>query len=553
MLSVPFRIVRWDRPVQLLLIVCAAASLAGCSLLHKSPGAQEAARRAAYTAALSRSAAELMEDLHSRDEFVRLAAATRLGEIKGPDLVRPLSAAMADAVYDVRVAAARSLAGLRDPAATEPLWGALLNSDYAIRVAAARALVKMHDLEAIRPMLLVAPSTGEPMYAALLTYGEQAIPILISCLKDPDRRPSAAAVLARLGSPAIGPLTAQVAPQENKRARMAAAWALSQMEDERASIALDEAFRKQDFELLAAAYSRFIRPPRQGSEKVLVQALLSEGDLGMAEAYLGSGNPVLKRGAEEWFRKSGYVSMRSAEVRTNSPPEEPDLPPAQLAVFHFDGSFADSTGRGPSESKLASLVPGRWGSAATVAPGGALRYPVEGAWDFREGTVELWIALTRPGTDAVYTQYNHAALLYTAPDGNQFVVSENAERGFFAGSVIGGSFSGVGGGNISGWNPGEWHHLAFTYSARYGRERLYLDGNMVSESGGPLPLPASGTKSFQLNGDSKGHASAFAVDELRITANEKSPAAIQFDADRERPFLDTDVYRAVTPLMASRN
>jgi uncharacterized protein (TIGR03437 family) len=215
---------------------------------------------------------------------------------------------------------------------------------------------------------------------------------------------------------------------------------------------------------------------------------------------------------------------------------------SQLALFHYDGSLASTSGIVPLQSVSTSFAPGKWGSALAIATGGILSYPASGNISFADGTIELWIAPSKDGTDPIYSQYDHTLFRYTAANGDQLVLSESASGGnFYAGTIVGGTFTGTGGVQISGLEAGVWHHVAFTYSKANGRVRFYLDGALVNENDVTLPMPAANGPSFTIDSDPYGNASAFLVDELRISSDEEPAAQIQYDATRSTPFANNEI------------
>jgi uncharacterized protein (TIGR03437 family) len=214
----------------------------------------------------------------------------------------------------------------------------------------------------------------------------------------------------------------------------------------------------------------------------------------------------------------------------------------QLALFHYDNSLASTSGTTPLKSVGTSFVPGKWGSALVIATGGALSYPAAGNLSFADGTIEMWIAPTKDGTDPVYSHYDQTLIRYKAANGDQLVMSESAEAGnFYAGAVIGGSFTGVGGIPMATLKAGVWHHVALTYSKANGRLRLYLDGVPTDETDAAFQMPPADGASFTVDSDSNGTPSAFLIDELRISADEKAPAEIAYDAGRATPFTNNEV------------
>jgi len=222
-------------------------------------------------------------------------------------------------------------------------------------------------------------------------------------------------------------------------------------------------------------------------------------------------------------------------------------PMTQLALFHFDNSLSSTSGTTPDQYGETSFVPGKFGSALALATGGILSYPAAGNISFGDGTIELWIAPTQSGTDPIYSQHDHTLFRYTAANGDQLVLSESAEGGnFYAGSIINGTFTGVGGIQMSSLNAGVWHHIAFAYSKANGRLRLYLDGLLIQENDAAFSLPASDGASFTVDSDAYGHASAFLIDDLRVSSSEETAAQIQYDATRSIPFANDEVLLPLT-------
>ncbi len=227
-------------------------------------------------------------------------------------------------------------------------------------------------------------------------------------------------------------------------------------------------------------------------------------------------------------------------------------PMPQLALFHFDNSLNSSFGTAPAQSNGTSFVPGKFGTAVTVAPGGALSYPQAGNLSFADGTVEMWVSPQYDGGSAIYTGNEgtpQAQVLFDSFWGAGELVLAIANHGggpyFYVGAA--GVYAGypqVSG--ITGWKSGEWHHLAFTYSAALGRLRLYVDGTLAQENDANISFPAASPNTFTIAGDAFGDQSAFAVDEVRITKNEMPAGAIAYDASRSGPFADDEVYLSLS-------
>ncbi len=345
-------------------------------------------------------------------------------------------------------------------------------------------------------------------------------------------------MLITIGSPAVDALAGMLRNDENKYARMAAASTLAEIVDPRATDALNEALKKPGIETVSAAYRFLIRQGQPESEGRLIEALNVYGRTEMVEDFVASGNPALKAAAEDWARRNfSHPAMRTSDMaEVYWAGEEPGV--KRLGLYHFDGSLGGTSGAGPVQSASVAFVPGKWGSALSVNQGGILKYPLAGNLDFREGTIEMWIAPRFDGTNPIYSKYNHALLLYHSPAGDQFLVSESTSYGFYAGSVIHHQYRGAGGGSIKTWKAGAWHHIAFTYSSRAARQRFYVDGTLTMENQGAMPVPEPKAGTFMVGCDPYGNWTGFLVDELQISNGEKTADAIQRSASRKEPFAD---------------
>ena len=230
-------------------------------------------------------------------------------------------------------------------------------------------------------------------------------------------------------------------------------------------------------------------------------------------------------------------------------------PMTQLALFHYDNSLASTSGSAPVQSTGVSFVTGKFSQAVTLAANGILAYPQAGNLSFQDGTIEMWVSPRYDGSNALYTTAPQVLFqYYWGANGNQLVLAVGtATAAYFFGGAAGiyagaGAVAGISG--ISGWKAGEWHHLAFTYSVSQSRVRLYVDGTLAQEGDGAINFPSNLPTDFTIGGDSAGHASNFAVDEVRMTNNERSAAEIAFDAARLAPLANDEVYfslAAVSP------
>ena len=227
-------------------------------------------------------------------------------------------------------------------------------------------------------------------------------------------------------------------------------------------------------------------------------------------------------------------------------------PTTQLALFHYDNSLQSASGLKPANAVGTSFVPGKFGTALAIAKGGNLSYPVAGNLSFQDGTFEMWIAPTSDLTVPISTPLNQFLLHYEAPNGDQFQFALSTSGTLYGGTVVGGKYAGGTGAAISSWKAGEWHHIAYTYSTSNGRQRLYLDGSLLSESDAAMPMPATNGSTFAIDSDSYGDASAFVMDELRISNNEETAAQVQYDATRATAFSNNEVFLALSGVSAGQ-
>lgn len=210
----------------------------------------------------------------------------------------------------------------------------------------------------------------------------------------------------------------------------------------------------------------------------------------------------------------------------------------QLALFHYDNSLASTSGVAPAQSSGTSYVPGKFGFAVSFATNGVLSYPQAGNVSLADGTVEMWVALQRDGSDSVYAQGFHA--LFQAGQIQMAIAKDSVGSPYiFAG--VSNVYTGYATATyINGWKAGQWHHLAFSYSSSQGRLRFYVDGTLSQENDSAINLPAGGPSTFTIGG------AYFNVDEVRISNSELPGSTIGFDGARSTPFANNEVVLPLT-------
>ncbi|HUS81078.1 MAG TPA: LamG domain-containing protein, partial [Armatimonadota bacterium] len=180
------------------------------------------------------------------------------------------------------------------------------------------------------------------------------------------------------------------------------------------------------------------------------------------------------------------------------------------------GPLSPAAVEGPAQPEFA---PGRFGQALVCGPGATLvRYPTEGNVIPPSGTVSLWVqpvnwspddenfhSFFESGSEAagtgwliLYKYYQNGWLLLRYAEGKTKVGMATAAD--------------------LGWQPGQWHHIAGTWSAE--AMRIYVDGELVGEAPAPLVSQTLG-ETFAL-GDNGWHlpheGARTLLDEVRIYA-----------------------------------
>jgi hypothetical protein len=170
------------------------------------------------------------------------------------------------------------------------------------------------------------------------------------------------------------------------------------------------------------------------------------------------------------------------------------------------------------------LAPGKFGRALKSGPEtGFVDYPTAGILNPAGGTVEMWVCpLDWIAADEEFHVFfdargEGALYLYKYYQGtNLLMLSCDNVNGPYTSCVD----------NIAAWKPGEWHHIAGTWSAS--GIMAYVDGKPAMAAPLAAPLPKSLGKFFRI-GDDPWHIkrkSSSLVDEVRIYDRALSSAHI---------------------------
>ncbi|MDI6770841.1 MAG: putative glycoside hydrolase [Anaerolineales bacterium] len=221
-------------------------------------------------------------------------------------------------------------------------------------------------------------------------------------------------------------------------------------------------------------------------------------------------------------------------------------------LLHFDASAAGANGEMPSLAEEVAYAPGKWGRALALPEAGNLEFARQGNLFLDEGTIEMWIALQADGSDPAYAEWQ-ALFYYEAPNGDYFHIAQSEYGALFGGGNTSGEWQGAGHyeGSVQGWQAGEWHHLALTYSASGNFLRFYLDGQRLGESDGYRPPSAEGS-SFSAGG-CPWLGAAYRFDELHFFGRAATDAEIATRASRLDPIQPNEAWLPTSALAPGTN
>jgi hypothetical protein len=225
-------------------------------------------------------------------------------------------------------------------------------------------------------------------------------------------------------------------------------------------------------------------------------------------------------------------------------------PVAEDLLLHFDGTANGANGEAPSTAANLQFTNGKWGSALALPADGRLRFAPTNNLHLDQGTIEMWVALRAAGTDSAYSSRNQILFHYRAPSGDSLQIAQSTASGIlYVGGTVNGQWESAYGGkaDMRSWPAGQWHHLAFTYSAPSNFMRFYIDGVLTAANNeGHYWPPASGGATFALGGDLSANNADYWIDELRISGRAADPDEIAARAQRTFPTQPNEVWLPAT-------
>ena len=213
-----------------------------------------------------------------------------------------------------------------------------------------------------------------------------------------------------------------------------------------------------------------------------------------------------------------------------------DVP--QSMLLPLDRSLLSMDGQAPVQSQGLVFVAGRFGQAVqtSAAASSRLAYPAAGNVDPDEGSIELWINLTYDLDDPVYDDYPRL-FSYVIDNEHQLYVEVNADRIIIT-SRNEGSYYGTWP-DPPGWQAGEWHHLAATWSASANRLAVYYDCMLGAE--GDFPALTGSASSFNLGGAGDWGVMDAAFDDVRLSRRALNASEIAATCSRDGPAPNDEV------------
>jgi hypothetical protein len=211
----------------------------------------------------------------------------------------------------------------------------------------------------------------------------------------------------------------------------------------------------------------------------------------------------------------------AATIRTPIFAQEHTPDQHTLLLLHFNGKLSGAQGETPTQAQGVAFEPGIFGAGAYFSPGNQVYFPSAGNINSTQGTLEFWIKPRWNGNDG----QDYVVLRYGSGGGMLFFKDgANNWRSIFNRYGFGNPEIDVAF-NVNAWQANQWHHAAFTWSSNV--LKLYVDGQLLRQSQVTVPLNLVNASTFQLGADFNGAYLNAVIDELRLSAIERSAQEIQ--------------------------
>ena len=260
-------------------------------------------------------------------------------------------------------------------------------------------------------------------------------------------------------------------------------------------------------------------------------------------------------GSARFLGAGGTESGSTFRWLTNGAPQSSGAVMEDL-LLHFDDAVAGANGETPSTALNMAYGTGKWGSALSLPSNGRLQYAVTNNLHLNEGTIELWVALRADGTNQVYKSQDHTLFYCRAPNGDYMQVAQSRSSGIlYAGGTVSNQWESAYGdrGNMLAWKAGEWHHLAFTYSASGNFMRFYVDGALAAQNNeGHYWPPAAGASVFAVGGSTSGNTANYLLDEVRISGRVADAVELAARTRRTTAPKPNEIWLAVSNVPTGR-
>ncbi len=220
-------------------------------------------------------------------------------------------------------------------------------------------------------------------------------------------------------------------------------------------------------------------------------------------------------------------------------------------LLNFDATVNGANGETPGTAPALQYAAGKWASGLALPAAGKLQYSRTNNLHLDQGTIEMWVALRADGTNVIYTNQDHTLFHYKSAGTSDYMrINQSKGTGIInAGGSVSNQWESAygGGGYMQTWVAGEWHHLAFTFSAPQNFMRFYVDGVKVAENNeGHYWMPAGDGAVFSIGGNLSGTNAHYYLDAVRISSRVTDAAELKARVNRSSAMEPNEVWLSAT-------